>query len=277
MGFGELIDLAVEHDNIIVETTLGNIKDRLISNRGLSVHAIEAFINTFGTFHRPAWDTPPQGFKGKDIYPWRLNRRLSVTSRPILIFGYQDKDKVLFGVGTLKLGVVILLDRLEQGRLPQDFFTSAEMKQYIGTVNDERGHAFAQLVAEQLSKKGWQVRNEVQMTQLGASAQLGDVDVLAWKPSGKIQIIECKRLRLARSVAEVAEICRRFRGEAKDELGKHVRRINWIKANPKGLQSIIGFVPNPARIDDRLVTNTHVPMTYLTSLPIEAKKIGPLK
>ena len=276
-GFGELIDLAVEHDNIIVETTLGNIKDRLISNRGLSVHAIEAFINTFGTFHRPAWDTPPQGFKGKDIYPWRLNRRLSVTSRPILIFGSQDKDKVLFGVGTLKLGVVILLDRLEQGHLSQDFFTSAEMKQYIGAVTNEKGHAFAQLVAEQLSKKGWQVRNEVQMTQLGASAELGDVDVLAWKPNGKIQIIECKRLRLARSVAEVAEICRRFRGEAKDELGKHVRRINWIKANPKGLQSIIGFTPDPVRIDDRLVTNTHVPMTYLTSLPIEAKKIGPLK
>lgn len=30
-------------------------------------------------------------------------------------------------------------------------------------------------------------------------------------------------------------------------------------------------------INDRLVTNTHVPMMYLTSLPIEADKIGPLK
>ena len=167
--------------------------------------------------------------------------------------------------------------RIEQGHLPQDFFTSAEMKQYIGSVNDKKGHAFAQSVAKQLSEKGWQVRNEVQMTELGASAKLGDVDVLAWKPSGKIQIIECKRLRLARSVAEVAEICRRFRGEAKDELGKHVRRVNWIKTNPEGLQHIIGLMPNLARIDDRLVTNTHVPMTYLTSLPVEPSKIGPLK
>ena len=276
-GFGELIDIAIENDNIVVETTLGKIKGRLIENCGLSIDTSEAFVRTFGIFHRRAWDTSPKGFKGKDIYPWRFSRRLSLTSKPILIFGQQDKDRVLFGVGALKLGIGLLLSRIEQGHLPQDFFTSAEMKQYIGSVNDKKGHAFAQSVAKQLNEKGWQVRNEVQMTELGASAKLGDVDVLAWKSSGKIQIIECKRLRLARSVAEVAEICRRFRGEAKDELGKHVRRVNWIKTNPEGFQHIIGFTPNPSRIDDRLVTNTHVPMTYLKSLPIEPKKIGPLK
>ena len=115
------------------------------------------------------------------------------------------------------------------------------------------------------------------MTELGGSAEFGDVDVLAWKPSGEVQLIECKRLQLARTVAEVAEICCRFRGESKDELGKHVRRINWIKVNPTALARIVGFVPDPARIDDRLVTNTHVPMMYLSSLPIVADKIGPLK
>ncbi|MGI6284633.1 hypothetical protein SEF58_02315 [Neomoorella humiferrea] len=115
------------------------------------------------------------------------------------------------------------------------------------------------------------------MTELGGPAELGDVDVLAWRPSGEIQIIECKRLQLARTVAEVAEICRRFRGEAKDELDRHLRRVNWIKANPAGLHGIVGFVPDPTCIDDRLVTNTHVPMMYLTSLPLEADKIGPLK
>jgi hypothetical protein len=151
------------------------------------------------------------------------------------------------------------------------------MKQYIGVVNNERGHAFAQSIADQMRENGWQARHEVQMTELGGSAELGDVDVLAWEPSGDIQLIECKRLQLARTVAEVAEICRRFRGEAKDELDKHVRRVRWIKANPAGLQRIVGFVPDPTRIYDRLVTNTHVPMMYLTSLPIEADKIGPLK
>ena len=276
-GLAELMDLAVECDSVIVETTLGDLKTRLTTARGLSPDASEAFVRTFSIFHRSAWDKPPPRFMNRDLNPWRFRRRLSATARPILVFGEEDDDEVLYGAGALRLGFRYLLERSERGHLPQEFFTSAEMKQYIGAVNSERGHAFARSVADQLRKNGWEARNEVQMTELGGSAELGDVDVLAWKPSGEIQLIECKRLQLARTVAEVAEICRRFRGEAKDELDKHVRRLNWIRANPAGLQRIVGFVSDPARIDDRLVTNTHVPMMYLTSLPIEADKIGPLK
>ena len=276
-GVGELMDLAVECNSVVVETTLGDIKARLTSNRDLTPDACEAFVRAFSIFHRPAWDQPPSGFKQKDLYPWRFSRRLSVTARPVLIFGEQDDDKVFFGAGTLKFGCGYLLERTERGHLPQDFFKSREMKQYIGAVNDKRGHAFARSVAAQMLGDGWQVRNEVQMTELGGSSELGDIDVLAWKPSGENRLVECKRLQLARTVAEVAEICRRFEGEAKDELDKHVQRIKWVRTNPQGLQRIVGFVPDPARIDDRLVTDTHVPMTYLESLPIKANKIGPLK
>ncbi|WP_343105497.1 hypothetical protein [Neomoorella humiferrea] len=276
-GLAELMDLAVERDSVVVETTLGALKKRLTKARGLSLDASKAFIRTFSIFHRPAWDKPPSGFRKQDLYPWRFRRRLSATFRPILVFGEQDDDKVFFGAGLLWLGVGYLLERAEKGHLPKEFFTSQEMKQYIGRVNSERGHAFAWLVADHFRENGWQTRTNVQMTELGGPAELGDVDVLAWRPSGEIQIIECKRLQLARTVAEVAEICRRFRGEAKDELDRHLRRVNWIKANPAGLHGIVGFVPDPTCIDDRLVTNTHVPMMYLTSLPLEADKIGPLK
>lgn len=276
-GIGDLMDMAVERDCAVVETTLGHIKDRLTSNRDLTPDACKAFVRTFSIFHRLAWDSPPSGFKPKDLYPWRFSRRLSVTAKPVLVFGEQDHDKVFFGAGTLRRGFQHLLGMIENGRLPQEFFRSREMKRYIGKVNDEKGHAFARSVADQMRKAGWKARNEVQMTELGGSSELGDIDVLAWKPSGEIRIIECKRLQLARTVAEVAEICRRFRGEAKDELDKHVQRIKWVRANAATLQPIVGFTPTKTRLDDRLVTNTHVPMTYLKSLPIKAKKIGPLK
>ena len=274
---GELMDLAVECNNVVVETTLGDIKARLTSNRDLTADACEAFLRAFGIFHRPAWDSPPTGFKNKHLYPWRFSRRLSVTARPVLIFGEQDNDKVIFGAGTLRRGFQFLLEKTENGHLPQDFFTSREMKQYIGTVNDERGHAFARSVADQMRKLGWHARNEVEITELGGASELGDIDVLAWKCTGEVRLIECKRLQLARTVAEVAEICRRFQGETKDELDRHIQRCHWVRANPARLQPVIGFVPDKKRIDDRLVTNTHVPMTYLKSLPINAKKIGPLQ
>ena len=275
-GFAELMDLAVECDSVVVETTLGNIRARLTKRRGLTPDTCKAFILTFSIFHRPAWDRPPSGFELKDLYPWRFRRRLSAAARPILVFGEQDDDKVLFGAGTLRLGFRYLLEKTECGHLPQEFFKSHEMKQYIGAVNNKSGHDFGRSVVDQMRKNGWQVRGEVKMTELGASADLGDVDVLAWKRSGKVQLIECKRLQFARTVAEVAEICRRFQGEAKDELDKHVQRVKWVKANSIYLEQIVGFVPDPACIDDRLVTNTHVPLRYLESLPIKADKIGPL-
>lgn len=276
-GFSELLDLAIEFDSVVTETTLGVIKERLASNRGFSLEAISAFLGAFGIFHRPEWDRPPKGFHSTDIEPWRFSRRLAVIIRPLLIFGDLDTDNVFFGVGSLRVGFSHLLNRIEEGHLPQTFFNSAEMKQFIGSTNNEKGHEFARSVSDQLEEQGWQTRLEVQMTELGAPSKLGDIDVLAWKPSGEICIVECKRLQLARTVGEVAEVCRRFRGEAKDELDKHLRRVDWIKTNPVALQHIVGFRANPCLIDDRLVTNTDVPMTYISSLPIDAGKVGPLR
>ena len=108
-GVAELMDLAVERDSVVVETTLGDIKARLISNRDLTLDASEAFVRAFSIFHRPAWDQPPSGFKKNDLYPWKFSRRLSVTARPVLIFGVQDDDKVFFGAGTLGRGFQYLV------------------------------------------------------------------------------------------------------------------------------------------------------------------------
>ena len=276
-GFAELMEFAVECDCVVIETLLGRLVERLTNDRGLSPRSAQAFLQTFGLFHRPAWDQPPPGFHNKDLNPWRFRRRLSATVRPILIFGEQDNDKVLYGAGALEAGFRYLIERTENGQFPNSFFTTNQMKKYIGAVNDDRGHQFGRSVAGALRTEGWQVRSELQMTELGASSELGDIDVLAWKTSGELLLIECKRLQLARTVAEIAEICRRFRGEAKDELDKHVRRGEWVTRHLASLERIVGFTPARNRVDSWLITNTHVPIMYLTGLPIAAEKIGPLK
>lgn len=252
------------------------LKNRLHEQCHLAKEKCEALFEAFAIFHRSSWDNPPQGFLEEDIVPWRFRRRLSVVSRPLLIFGRDDNDPVFFGAAGLRQGVGYLFDKTEQGQLPDTFFRSMEMKSYIGAVNDQRGHAFNQTVAEELQTRGWNVRPEVKMSQIGAPDNLGDIDVLAWKPSGEVLLTECKRLRLAMSVKEIAEICHRFSGEAKDMLDKHLKRLDWIKENPASLKDIIGFIPEQEKIEPRLVTNTHVPMRYLKILPIESKHIGTL-
>jgi hypothetical protein len=93
----------------------------------------------------------------------------------------------------------------------------------------------------------------------------------------KVLIVECKRLRLARTIAEIAESCRRFEGEAKDDLAKHVDRTKWINQNLPALRSLLGFVPRASDIDAPLVTNVDVPMMYLESLPFPREKIIPFR
>lgn len=100
------------------------------------------------------------------------------------------------------------------------------------------------------------------------------MDVLAWRASGEVESIECKCLYLARTVAEVSEICRRFRGEAKDQLAKHMCRVNRIRGRPENLRHVVGFVPDVEKLSHRLITNTHVPTRYVKGLPIEAGLIG---
>ena len=275
-GLGEIFDLAIECDQIVVITTLREIKSRLVSNRGFSYDTIDAFLCAFGIFHRPAWNIPPPGMKNRDILPWRYSRHLSVTFRPLLVFGKQDEDVVIYGVGTVELVFHNLLGKIENGYLPQEFFNSEAMKSYLGGITNKRGHEFTRTVAEHLRSKGWSTKVDVKMSELGALAEFGDIDVLAWKQSGETLIIECKRLRLARTLKEIAEICRRFSGQANDKLYKHLRRVKWVKNNPPNLNRITGLTVTPNQIDHRLVTNVQVPMRFLSNLPIPNDKIGPL-
>ncbi|TKS58235.1 MAG: hypothetical protein EWM72_03127 [Nitrospira sp.] len=275
-GFAELMEFAVEQDNVIVETTVGVLRRRLSKNRSLSAEACDAFFRTFGLFHREAWDKPPPGFVEQDLYPWRFRRRLSATVRPILIFGVRDEDVVMYGAGGLRLGFGYLLERTEKGQLPDRFFVTKQMKAYWGAAKQRRGTEFEKFVEEAFHREGWQAR-KVWMKELGAPEELGDIDVLAWKSGREVLLIECKRLQLARTVAEIAEICRRFQGEAKDELARHVKRVTWVNENLSALERITSFMPRRDQVDHRLVTSTHVPMKYLASLPIPPDKIGPLQ
>ena len=266
-GMGELVNLAVLEEDLVVETTVARVRQRLIDHCEYSPGNCDSFLRSFGLVHRPNWEQPPQGCKERDIRPWRYGRKLSAVVRPLLIFGEQDDDKIFYSVSMLRAGFTYLVGKIREGQLSKEFFTSREMIGLIGKINDQLGHAFEKEVAERFREAGWRVRRRVLMSELGAPAELGDIDVLAWKEDGQVRVVECKRLQLARSVAEIAGVCRKFSGAARDELHKHLRRLEWIQGNPASLKGIVGFAPGLEKMEDRIVTSNRVPLTYLTSLP----------
>ena len=270
-----LIDWSIDTDQVVVETTFGEMQTRLRAVCGAD--AAISFARSFGLFPRDSWERPVKGFSTKDIWPWRYSRRLSIIARPILFWGSASSDSVFFGVGTLMESVMHIIARAVEGRISPHFFVTQEMRRYLGAATNRLGREFTLEIGAKLRERGWLVRTEVSMTEIGGSKKFGDIDVLAWKRDGHVRVIECKRLHLARTIAEIAEMCKRFRGEANDALSRHMRRIDWIRGNPRCLQTIVGFIPQSKNVEDLLVTNVHVPMTYISSLPIDPRKIGPLE
>jgi hypothetical protein len=143
-------------------------------------------------------------------------------------------------------------------------------------VSDRLGHEFSDAVADWFREKGWQARSCVDMTEFGAPAQMGDVDVLAWSPTdGRVFVIERKRLQFARTIGEIGEQLRKFKGEARDELAKHLVRSQWLLDRPGCVRQCIHLTHQDLAMLPLMVTNTIVSMQFVDGLPLANSQIVP--
>ena len=162
-------------------------------------------------------------------------------------------------------------DNIAKGRFPDQFFATPKMRSYIGSRVDRRGHVFAGRVREELQRLGFSTRLEIKLTELGAPKQpdLGDVDVLAWRPVEKaVCVIECKSLTVALTVREIVQRLEEFRGDEKrkDSLGKHIRRTKWLTANRAGVARITGIPESDIKVIGLLVCSDLVPMQFFREM-----------
>lgn len=245
-----------------------------------SDHEAKAFLERFSLPIRTAWDAnlPPRCQKF-DVYPWRFRRQLSLLTRPLVQTSVAPRVWFV-SVPMFEKSVTYWLGNLERAYFPKDFFQSSEMQSYIGTVVNKRGHEFTRRVGEVFSTNGYVTRLEVEMTGLGASKKdgLGDVDVLAWNDaSGRVFVIECKRLLMATTVREVVQRLEDFQGnkEEKDSLGRHLRRIDWITKHSDEVAKLIGIPSSNIKLIPLLVTSDTVPMQFYDAMKFPTAQVIP--
>jgi hypothetical protein len=276
-ALGELVDIGIEGGTLFVSTTREALASRLAAARGYSEQEREAFFRMLALEPRPAWDVAPRGFKKRDWYPWRFRRRLSLVARPLVTFGDDAEAPLFYGMYQLGASLSYLFENIQSAWLPEEFFRTTEMKQYRGAVANAEGAAFTQEVAAALRAEGCETRTEVLMSTIGAPPELGDLDVVAWRAKDeRLLLIECKRLQPARTIGEIGELLKNFRGEAGDRLGKHLARCAWVAENPDLIGRALGVLPSACVVDPYLVTNRDVPMRYLAELVLAPDRIVPL-
>ena len=219
-------------------------------------------------FPRSKWDEEnPEGARMRDWYPWRYNRRLSILRRPFIQLLGSLESPVLVSPTRFEQ-TLVYLSQARTGDLPESMFEGDAMRQHIGRMAHKYGHRFAEEVATKCGALGWHVRTEVPMTGVGGTAELGDIDVLAWNTgTGVVMAIECKRLLMDKTVGEVGERLREFsvggNGEKISALGRHLRRISYLQGEGRErVAEVTDIRRTRLRIQGGLVTDAPTPMEF---------------
>jgi len=272
-AMAELLDVAHDMESAVVITDRDILCHRIQTSRGLCDEEIKAFLRAFALVPRQKWENAPRGYTQQDVEPWRYRRRLSLVARPLMLVDGWDGNLIAYSVGLITSSTSHIIERLEAGWVHAEHFRSAEMKEYIGRTSERKGLQFAEAVSAVLQGKGLQCRTQVLLTELGASAALGDIDVLAWRANGPVFIVECKRLKPVKTIGEIANLFEKFLGEEEELLHKHLRRVEWLRSNTGGLARIAGRIVSSDDIQQRLVTNAHVPLKFAAQMPVPTTTI----
>jgi len=262
-----LADWEIRDGTPVIRTRRSGMVRAICEILGTSATAAEAIIRRLSLSPRPRWDEDKPAFASqRDWYPWRYGRKLSLTRRPLLLLSDEADPEMLVSAG--------LFDRCLQhmagtwaARLPAEMFDTEEMRAWIGAAIDRAGHEFNSEVCDALRSLGLQAKVEVPMQSLGAPRQLGDIDVLAWRPEGgAVHVIECKRLSQARTLGEVGERLKEYTdlepsGKSRTPVRKHLDRVAFLKANPSAVAKFIGL-STPLMLRTCIVTEKLVPMQF---------------
>ena len=181
---------------------------------------------------RDAFLDPPQGFKLRDLYPWRFNRRLSHLGRPLLLRQESGSaPDLLWGTRALIRASEYLYRQLIEARVK---VRSDRMRALQGRITSHSGEVFNDRVAEAYeAAQGLTVRRRVKSIagrriEREPGQPLGDIDVLVADPSSmEMLLVETKDFSAVRTPAEFSNEERKLR----EALKTHGERSTWLSVH----------------------------------------------
>ncbi len=273
--------IALQRKKLVLEFDDRSLRETLITEYSVSEATLDRYLGRFSLFPRSSWNKDlPAGVKEHDVFPWRFRRRLSLLMRPLIQLNCGPTKQWAIFPPALEASAMYLLGNLAESAFPAEHFQSQEMRAFCGDQANRQGHSFNEEVSDVFKKYGFSVASEVLMKKIGVPeslGDLGDVDVLAWRTDiSAVFVIECKHLRDATSVRDVVDRLKEYRGELGDSLGKHLRRVNWLKQNQEKLRSYVKDLPPRFEIKSLLVTSDLVPMQFFSDSPLKPHDVVPI-
>ncbi len=241
-------------------------KDELIASivdklPNLSIEKVDKMIKYISLTIRDDYLKPEPPFRKEDVYPWRFNRELSFTRRPVII----RNNELIWGNRQLFHMLMFTIDLIHEGKLKTRGKKLAEL---IGKISNKRGRDFNDKVYNKIAgiyglivDKNLKKINHKNISDDKGNT-LGDIDLL-FIVSDKKQIIiaEVKDFNLSKSPYEMdCEYRSMFvdDGNKKCFATKHHRRSLWAQDHIEDIKTHYGLQGDGWSIKEIFIVNERI-------------------
>ena len=221
----------------------------------------------------------PPGYEKWEVYPWKVNRRLSFLRKPFIKLTLPEEG-ILWGPRHLFNSIEFIHDLSYSGQLSAK---SQRMNNFKSIIRNQEGEAFNDEVYDVVNRHSELIVRKRLETIQGSKmrdnrGELGDIDVFAVNKTKKdILIIECKNMNVAISPIEYgSELHALFIDGDKDCAAKKLkRRLKWIEENAELVAkevrspSFRGYSYHPL-----IVTSVELFTPYLNNTSVQTLSIS---
>jgi len=209
----------------------------------LSRKCVNAVVDFISLGKRDDFLVPPKPFRKEDVYPWRHNRELSFTRRPIIQYG----DKLIWGNRQLHHMLRYTVELIMEGKYKARHIKLIKL---ISKLSNIRGKEFNSVVYRKLNSIDGLVVCE-RLSKINGKKiadsygnDLGDIDVFYIIPNKrKIVVGEVKDFSFAKSPYEMEQEYKRIfvDGEKPCYMTKHKRRVAWVNKHLEDVKIHFGL------------------------------------
>ena len=258
-------------ENRLVDAGVGwevMTRPELIAFLGDHIRDPEGYLAALESVPRKNWRHVPPPFLDQDRQPWRFRRRLALYRRPLIRLSDSSDAPVLVVPGILRTSLLVMMQNYCGAEMDRELLVSKEMRRWWNLVQDREAKNFEQSVCTELQKMGWSAVPRKRFSEIlgkRLSQDPGDIDVLAWRPDGRIVVLECKNLLFAKTPSEIAKQLSKYQGAEDDRgrpdmLAKHLKRVALAREHVNKFQQYTGV--DTAFIEGALVFSKSVPMIF---------------
>lgn len=260
----ELVEIGEKQESEISRIEVSKLFEGIkVKNQNISIEILSKIVDRISLKQRLEFLEPKEPFTKLDVYPWRFNRELSFTRRPLII---QD-NTLIWGNRSVSSMQYFLIDLINDGKLKAK---SNKMKDLISSISTANGKAFNNLVFEKISSiDGLRVFKNVKKINKKRIEDeerltLGDIDVLfIHDKKRRIVVVEVKNFNFSRNPYEMyCEYTNMFVDKVKKSyVTKHRRREEWVRSHlddlaiEYGLQGKNWSVSRMFIVSEHLVSN----------------------